>query len=276
MITCPNSNTGSERFERLNVDQGEPGRDRLPVAFRAAPPRGCSSGVRGRGSEVVVLTILPLTTILADGTTTRFKYKSVRPESYGLSCDEILFAKDNTLKQFVSLKEMVPYNEGDDYHPGHKKRKRFRDQLKEDYNELLVADRARAEEENNAKIQSTKKKRRQKKKSKNGDGSDATSTHGMEGSVPAEKTKGEALGETDIAVKKTRKKKGKKIKKNPTSNDSNPMEDSLDAIASTADNELEDKPDESETKKSKKTVKRKKKKKSIEGISASRLASYGL
>ena len=69
MITCPNSNTGSERFERLNVNQGEPGRDRLPVGFRAAPPRGCSSGrgwdgavlprgglcsgVRGRGGEVV-------------------------------------------------------------------------------------------------------------------------------------------------------------------------------------------------------------------------------
>ena len=42
----------------------------------------------------------------------RFKYKKVEPNSFGLTCEEILFAKDSTLKQFVSLKKMTPYREG--------------------------------------------------------------------------------------------------------------------------------------------------------------------
>lgn len=41
----------------------------------------------------------------------RFKYRRVEPNSYGLSCEEILFANDTALKQFVSLKSMNPYRE---------------------------------------------------------------------------------------------------------------------------------------------------------------------
>jgi protein KRI1 len=41
----------------------------------------------------------------------RFKYRHVEPNSYGLSCEEILFANDTALKQFVSLKSMNPYRE---------------------------------------------------------------------------------------------------------------------------------------------------------------------
>ena len=41
----------------------------------------------------------------------RFKYRRVEPNSYGLSCEEILFANDSTLKQFVSLKAMNPYRD---------------------------------------------------------------------------------------------------------------------------------------------------------------------
>jgi protein KRI1 len=42
---------------------------------------------------------------------TRFKYRQVEANSYGLSTEEILFAKDTTLKQFVSLKKMAPYGD---------------------------------------------------------------------------------------------------------------------------------------------------------------------
>jgi protein KRI1 len=42
---------------------------------------------------------------------TRFKYRSVEPNSYGLSTTEILMANDTSLKQFVSLKKMAPYRD---------------------------------------------------------------------------------------------------------------------------------------------------------------------
>jgi len=45
------------------------------------------------------------------GMPTRFKYRSVPKNDYGLSTEEILFAKDTTLKNFVSLKKMAPYRE---------------------------------------------------------------------------------------------------------------------------------------------------------------------
>ena len=39
---------------------------------------------------------------------TRFKYKNTTKNSYGLTAEEILFAKDAHLNQFVSLKKLVP------------------------------------------------------------------------------------------------------------------------------------------------------------------------
>jgi protein KRI1 len=42
---------------------------------------------------------------------TRFKYRQVEPNSYGLSTTEILMANDTSLKQFVSLKKMAPYRD---------------------------------------------------------------------------------------------------------------------------------------------------------------------
>jgi protein KRI1 len=45
------------------------------------------------------------------GIPTRFKYRSVPKNNYGLSTEEILFAKDTSLKSFVSLKKMAPYRE---------------------------------------------------------------------------------------------------------------------------------------------------------------------
>ena len=53
----------------------------------------------------------------------RFKYKPVEENRFGLTPEEILFAKDSHLNQFVSLKKIVPYREGEDFHPGAKVRR---------------------------------------------------------------------------------------------------------------------------------------------------------
>ena len=50
------------------------------------------------------------------GMPTRFKYRKVEPNNYGLSTEEILFARDTTLKNYVSLKKMAPYCEGGEHH----------------------------------------------------------------------------------------------------------------------------------------------------------------
>ena len=45
------------------------------------------------------------------GLKTRFKYRSVPKEDYGLSTDEILRLKDKELNQLVGLKRMAPYRD---------------------------------------------------------------------------------------------------------------------------------------------------------------------
>lgn len=45
------------------------------------------------------------------GLKTRFRYRSVPKEDYGLSTDEILRLKDKELNQLVGLKRMAPYRE---------------------------------------------------------------------------------------------------------------------------------------------------------------------
>merc|ERR1719458_172669 len=67
--------------------------------------------------------------------TTRFKYHKVEPNDYGLSNEEILFARDTTLKQYVSLNKVAPYNENLEYRPSTKKKKRFRQLAKIEINE---------------------------------------------------------------------------------------------------------------------------------------------
>jgi protein KRI1 len=111
---------------------------------------------------------------------TRFKYRSVRPNNYGLSTEEVLLATDTTLKQFVSLRKMAPYIDDieEEYQPGTKKRKRFRQLVKVERQQALEEAMAMAKEmdaaasnkmkddvlvDGNATTIKKKKRRRQKK-----------------------------------------------------------------------------------------------------------------
>ena len=68
---------------------------------------------------------------------TRFKYRKVERNRFGLTPEEILFSRDTSLRQFVSLKRMAPYDEDGEYVPGSKKRRRFRDMAKQEINEEM-------------------------------------------------------------------------------------------------------------------------------------------
>ncbi|KRX03734.1 hypothetical protein PPERSA_04242 [Pseudocohnilembus persalinus] len=49
--------------------------------------------------------------IIAGGIKTRFKYKQVKPESYGLSDEHLLYSDPKILNSYVSLKKIAPYRE---------------------------------------------------------------------------------------------------------------------------------------------------------------------
>lgn len=112
------------------------------------------------------------------GMPTRFKYKQVEANNYGLSTEEILLARDSTLKQYVSLKNMAPYHEKE-YFVGSKKRRRFRDILKHDLEEAEKTGESHQQQEENvkdleshdeaatAKEPSKRRKRKRQKKGKN-------------------------------------------------------------------------------------------------------------
>lgn len=166
---------------------------------------------------------------------TRFKYRKVEPNRYGLTPEEILYARDTTLKQFVSLKRMAPYDEGGEYVPGTKKRKRFREMFKADYHETRASnhpgDDAKEEVAN-----AGKKRRRQKKGKKRDD------------------NKVEIVKEDEPNDLKTKMKNDQKALEN-----------------------ISARKDPTEKVKRRKSGKKKtEKQKKQEGISSSRLASYGL
>jgi len=103
------------------------------------------------------------------GMPTRFKYRKVEPNDYGLTTQEILFARDSTLKNFVSLKKMAPYKDDGEHLVGSKKRRKFREMLKADLEEAMEEEGVHQEHEDVetevsvVKPLGDKKKRRQKK-----------------------------------------------------------------------------------------------------------------
>ena len=242
------------------------------------------------------------------GMPTRFKYRQVESNDYGLTTQEILYARDTTLKQFVSLKKMAPYNEQDEFNAGSKKRRKFREMLKKD----LEADQPPPKEEsleddaeNNGEaaaeeVEEPKKKRRRLKKGKKRSKDDTlvpTSTDLTEKSEATKvDTKSNLNDEVDKS-KETKKRRRKKSGKKGSSADKDTNEEGivekLDSNHKEAD-ENKNKVTESddwkgnvestpacEEEKQKKKKKKKKKDKnntkgSVAGMSKSRLASYGL
>lgn len=212
------------------------------------------------------------------GMPTRFKYRQVEPNNYGLSTHEILLARDSHLKQFVSLKKMAPYNEEGEYHVGSKKRRKFRDQLKDDIEEYKAQEEAATKEDSKSddheaedSEEPKKKKRRRLKKGKKRD-SDNTPAETIE------KTEPKVTPENEVTKKRRRKKKGKK---GETNSESNPQDDAGTTKERTEKRESSEKvasekkvktPGSNESKKRRK----KKKNKEVMGLSASRLSSYGL
>lgn len=70
------------------------------------------------------------------GMPTRFKYKQVEPNAYGLTTADILLARDTTLRQYVSLKRLAPYHDKtQEYKVSYRKRKRFHELIKKDIEE---------------------------------------------------------------------------------------------------------------------------------------------
>jgi len=67
--------------------------------------------------------------IIAGGLKTRFKYRKVKPNDFGLSAAEILNATPELLQTFVPLRRMTSYQE-EEFTASAKRRKRFRQELK--------------------------------------------------------------------------------------------------------------------------------------------------
>jgi len=207
------------------------------------------------------------------GMPTRFKYRKVEPNSYGLSTKEILFARDASLKNFVSLKKMAPYRDDGEYQVGYKKRRRFRDMLGEDLEEMEAEAQKQQEEEGEKK-----KKRRRQKKNKKKD---------VEEDNIAATDKEEVKEGTDNGEEPKKKRRRRKKSKNAEKTD----DADADKVPSPPnETTLENKEEKvSDAEKKKKKSKKEKKHRRYEGknpkrvqkvgmagVSASRLSAYGL
>eukprot|EP00536_Pseudo-nitzschia_multiseries_P007077 jgi/Psemu1/16890/gm1.16890_g len=234
------------------------------------------------------------------GMPTRFKYREVESNDYGLTTQEILFARDTTLKQFVSLKKMAPYNEQDEHFVGSKKRRKFREMLKKDLEESLPKE--EESQENEAEntesppvdSEPKKKRRRLKKGKKSKDEAPATADNDVK--PEHDKAKLDAQEEPSSSTKKRRRKKsGKKgefsNRGNTSSDTKNEEVQNGSEVEPDVTSKKREEPPKVVAKKRqssadasssscdkhrKKKRKNKDKKSSIAGISQSRLASYGL
>jgi protein KRI1 len=201
---------------------------------------------------------------------TRFKYREVEKNRYGLTSDEILFSRDTSLRQFVSLNRMAPYNEDGEYVPGWKKRRRFREMAKDEIDEEKEKHMPKASK-GETETEEPKKKRRRQKKGKKNESSSATPNEEDQGREKATESNAEA--DKQPKAKRSRKKKGKKLNKNEYSE--------TDAVEAGGDTNTDvhiatqDKQPDKKAKKKERKSKKKTKKEKVDGVSSSRLASYG-
>ncbi|GFH59161.1 hypothetical protein CTEN210_15637 [Chaetoceros tenuissimus] len=212
---------------------------------------------------------------------TRFKYRKVEENRYGLTPEEILFSRDTSLKQFVSLKRMAPYIEDGEYNPGFRKRRKFREMSKEEIQEEMkqyALQNAKIDDEGEEEVEKTKKKRRRQKKGKKAatPSEKITTPETSTNTEVGEKSKetNETESEDKAKSKRTRKKKGKK----GTKADMAEVNDETNNLTTTT-KENNGKSEKSNSKKSRKRDRKSKKKdhkEKVDGISASRLQSYGL
>lgn len=225
------------------------------------------------------------------GIPTRFKYRQVEPNNYGISTEEILFARDSTLKQFVSLKKLAPYTE-DEYFVGSKKRRRFREMLKNDLNEAIGTAEQEANADNvevaeNPAEDKIKKRRRLKKGLKLSKDENDTKkldanvvehshTDNDEVTEVSPKTKENFYSRPvelkSKRVRRRKKKSGSTAEATMPENDEKGRSDTNDAY----DSGTKEGRESSSFKSSSLRHHKKKKRKKIEGVSDSRLASYGL
>eukprot|EP00980_Cylindrotheca_fusiformis_P028856 scaffold22660_cov127-Cylindrotheca_fusiformis.AAC.10 len=226
------------------------------------------------------------------GMPTRFKYRQVAPNDYGLSAHEILLARDTSLKQFVSLKKMAPYNEAGEYFADSKKRRRFREALKQDLTEQEEIERAAtgeatkdqeeiANDGEGTEEPKKKKRRRLKKGKKKAKGPEAEASHeavNKSKESPREEFKASSsMVDSSEPKKRRRKKKGKK-EMAPPSNSCDEANVDKDTITLESDEAASNVKQgvSSHATENKKRQKKKKRKKEVLGLPASRLSSYGL
>jgi len=143
---------------------------------------------------------------IVGGMPTRFKYKEVESNDYGLTTQEILFARDATLKQFVSLKNLAPYNEQGEYNAGSKKRRKFREMLKQDLEANQQPEKESQDDgavnngEATAEEPEPKKKRRRLKKGKKKSKDDVYSSVASSASKNTELSEKSAIIATETRV----------------------------------------------------------------------------
>jgi len=212
----------------------------------------------------------------------RFKYRSVEKNDYGLSASEILVADDKKLKQFVSLKKMVPYNERGEYHTTAKQRKRFREAIREDYDDVLKKNESNSLVSSimpTSKISSEKNKLKRRKKGKKGDKKSSEESNVQEEVNNHENISELNLnnGDEKINENKSTKKRRRNKKKSNKSSYEKVSDEPMIVPEITTTGSIHGKK-EKKKRKSRDSSRGSKKKKAsnIEGISESRLASYGL
>mmetsp|Transcript_4723 Transcript_4723/g.9032 ORF Transcript_4723/g.9032 Transcript_4723/m.9032 type:complete len:743 (-) Transcript_4723:418-2646(-) len=199
---------------------------------------------------------------------TRFKYRKVEPNRYGLTPEEILFARDTSLKQYVSLKRMAPYIEEREYVPGAKKRRRFREMSKKEIAEEMQqyasekGQRKTKGEGEEDQDQPKKKRRRQKKKSHKDDKHSNEKSQQISNSAK-DKQNGSKSKRTDSPKNYEQNFKEKQIEGKTEKRKSTKLKESTSPVSKAS-------------KKERNKSQKKSKKQKVDGISASRLASYGL